>query len=592
MTLLMTLWLAQVPSGPDDWPQWRGPNRDGISAQTGLKRRWPKEGPPVLWRVDTVGAGYASVSIKDGRIFTQGDLDGVEHVIALSAKDGSRLWAVQADPAARRLEERVAEEFKGLDRNGDGVVDEAEALAGYGWDFNRYDRPTEGDSAGARAARLFALLDADKDSTLAYAEAGAALRDRFASIDAGDPSADAAALAKRRTAAFMRDRDKNRDGAISREEAERSALQHIFESTDQPDNRLTAEEIEAFLIEHEAGKDGRITPEELAAAYTREGRRGDGRLTRDELRSMHGGYRDGTGDGPRGTPTVDGDRVYAEGALGDLTCLEAATGRTIWHVHLESDLGGGRPGWGYCESPLVLGDWLIVTPGGERGTVAALDKRTGKEVWRSKELTEGAQYSSPIVAEIGGVRQIVQFAESCFGVAAADGKFLWKYGGASNGTANVCTPIAFEDAVFASSSYGTGGGLARIVRDGAGQKAEQVYFERRMANHHGGIVKFADHLYGFGEGSLICMDFRTGKIAWQARSVGKGSLVVADGMLVMLGEGHEVALAEATPEAYRELGRFRIDGHGNPSWAHPVVAAGRLYLRDQQTLTAYALKEQ
>ena len=111
-----------------------------------------------------------------------------------------------------------------------------------------------------------------------------------------------------------------------------------------------------------------------------------------------------------------------------------------------------------------------------------------------------------------------------------------------------------------------------------------------MANHHGGIVKFGDHLYGFGEGSLICMDYGSGRIAWQARSVGKGSLVVADGMLVLLGEGHEAGLAEATPEAYRELGRFRIPDRGAPSWAHPVVVGGRLYIRDQQSLTAYDLK--
>jgi outer membrane protein assembly factor BamB len=234
-----------------------------------------------------------------------------------------------------------------------------------------------------------------------------------------------------------------------------------------------------------------------------------------------------------------------------------------------------------------MGDLLIVTPGGKKGTVAALDKKTGAVVWRSEGVTEGAHYSSPQLVEIGGIRQIVQFAHSsCFGVTADGGKPLWKYSAANNGTANVCTPIVHSNHVFAASAYTTGGGLARITTDGTSQKAEPVYFEKKMQNHHGGIVKVGDHMYGFGSG-LMCMDFLTGEIKWQARSVGKGSLVVADGMLYLLGEGHEVALAEVTPEDYRERGRFKLPSRGKPSWAHPVVAGGRLYLRDQKFLTAY-----
>src|SRR6185436_1526872 len=143
--------------------------------------------------------------------------------------------------------------------------------------------------------------------------------------------------------------------------------------------------------------------------------------------------------------------------------------------------------------------------------------------------------------------------------------------------------------VFAASAYGTGGGLAKIATDGAAQKAEQVYFVKKMDNHHGGIVKVGDWMYGFGSG-LLCMNFMTGEIKWQARSVGKGSLVVADGMLYLLGEGHEMALAEATPDEYRERGRFKLPNRGKPSWAHPVVLGGRLYIRDLNTLTAYDVK--
>jgi outer membrane protein assembly factor BamB len=362
-------------------------------------------------------------------------------------------------------------------------------------------------------------------------------------------------------------------------------------ATNKGDAKLSAQELEAYYAKSEAGKDGVLTPDELAAFYAQQKPRGDGVLSKAELRGAFGGYRDGTGDGPRGTPTVDGDRVYAESALGDLSCLEAATGKTVWHVHLAGDLGGGRPGWGYSESPLVLGEFLIVTPGGRRGTLAALDRKTGEVRWRSTGVTEGAQYSSPVVAEIGGVRQIVQFAnKTCFGVTADGGRLLWQYGGANNGTANCTTPLVHDGHVFASSAYGTGGGLAKVTADGERQKAEQVYFEKKMANHHGGIVKVGDFMYGFGDGGLICMNFLTGEIKWRARSVGKGSLTAADGMLYLLGEGHEVALAEATPDEYRERGRFKIPTRGRPSWAHPVVAGGRLYLRDQAFLTAYELK--
>ena len=591
---------AQVPSGPGEWPQWRGPNRDGISTESGLLKQWPAGGPKVAWQVEAAGVGYASISIRDGRIFTQGDLGGVEHVIALSLKDGSLLWAVQPEAAAKRLDERIAQEMKRGDRNADGSIDETEALLQFGWDFNRWDQPAAADeqTIRTRARNVFAKLDGDGDKTLSYAEAAPSFRNVLLQIDAPDKGADAAALARKRTQAFLDGLDKDRDGSISREESKRSALDTVFDRADQKDPatgkgdaRLSAAEMEAYFAKQEAGKDGVVTPDELVAFYLQQKPRGDGVLGKTELRAAFGGYRDGTGDGPRGTPTVDGDRLFVEGANGDLSCLEAATGKTIWHVNLAGDLGGGRPGWGYSESPLVLGELLIVTPGGKRGTIAALDRKTGEVKWRSAGVTEGAQYSSPVIAEIAGVRQIVQFAnKSCFGVTADGGRLLWQYGGANNGTANVTTPIVLDPHVFASSAYGTGGGLAKVSVDGDRQKAEQVYFEKRMSNHHGGIVKVGDFMYGFGDGGLICMDFLTGEIKWRARSVGKGSLVVADGMLYLLGENQEAALAEATPVEYRERGRFKIPSRGRPSWAHPVVAGGRLYLRDQGFLTAYEVK--
>ncbi len=405
-------------------------------------------------------------------------------------------------------------------------------------------------------------------------------------------------MAKERAAAWIVGYDKDGDKVISREESRNTIADRYFgridvrdKQTNKGDDRLTEAEIAAYFAEREAGKDGVITIAEMQAYYAGRYPGGDGFLTIEELKGNYGGYRNGQGDGPRGTPTVDGDRVYAEGGNGDVTCLEAATGKTIWHVNLASDFGGGRPGWGYSESPLVEDNMLIVTPGGKAGTLLALDKYTGEKLWQSEGVNEGAHYSSPIAADILGTRTIVQFARnSVFGVAADGGKFLWNYSGANNGTANCTTPIVADNMVFAASAYGTGGGLAKVSKDGDGQKADEVYFEKKMANHHGGIVKVGDYIYGFGS-SLLCMNFKTGEIAWADRSVGKGSLCYADGMLYLLSERYEVALAEATPDEYREHGRFKIESHGRPSWAHPVVAGGVFYIRNQESLTAYDVRK-
>ncbi|MDB5392205.1 MAG: hypothetical protein JWM11_7851, partial [Planctomycetaceae bacterium] len=600
LTSLLTQSLAQVPSKPGDWPQWRGPNRDGISQDTGLLKAWPAEGPPVVWHVDSVGVGYSSIAVKDGRIFTQGDLDGVEHVIALDAKDGRTLWSIQPEPLVVLLETRITDEFKRLDSNKDGVVNEVEALNRFGWDWNKYNKPsteTLETVAEKRSHALFQELDKDKDGKLTYAEAGR-LQDLFDRMDQPDSAADAAVLTKQRTEAYLKELDKDGDGKISRQEARGTLLDRNFgrieirdPATNKGDDQLTKEEIETSLAKHEAGRDGLISVDELRQFFIANKINGDGILEPAELRAAIGGYRNGMGDGPRGTPTVDDDRVYVEGGNGDLLCLEVATGKTIWNVNLRNDFGGGTPGWGYSESPLIVDDLVIVTPGGKGGTLLALNKLTGKVVWQSKEVTEGAHYSSPVLAEIHGERQIVQFAnQSVFGVSLVDGKPRWRYTAPANGTANCCAPIIEDNQVFASSSYGVGGGLAKINLAGSTQSAEEVYFEKKMACHHGGIVKVGEYMYSAGGGPLTCMDFKTGKITWQARSAGKGSICVADGMLYILGEGHEVALAEVTPEAYREHGRMTLKSHGRPAWAHLIVTGGRMYIRDQESLTAYDVK--
>lgn len=581
------------------WPQWRGPERTGVGSSTGLAREWPADGPPVVWKVENVGVGYSSIVIGDGRIYTQGDLDGVEHVLCLDDETGKRIWAVQPEPVKKALEERLAKEFAAADANGDGTVDEIEALRKFGWKFNDSDQPDANADVKALAAErtetLFAHLDENGDGALDISEGYGVLRDEFGKIDQSDRKADAAALAERRTKAMFPTVDADGDGKITKAEAKRTPLDRVFNRADkrEPNSKkgdevVTPEELAAYFERFEGGKDGSITKAEMTAVYAGRYAGRDGRLSKDELASNFGGYRNGQGDGPRGTPALDGNRLYAEGGNGDVTCFDAKTGETIWHVNLVKDFGGGRPGWGYSESPLVVDDMLVVTPGGKQGTVVALDKTTGEAIWQSSDVTQAAHYSSPIVTEIGGIRQIVQFArESAFGLEIESGKLLWQYDGANNGTANCATPIVANDKVFTSSAYGTGGGLAKVDTAGTTQKAEEVYFSKEMANHHGGIVKFGDHMYGFGNGGLICMDFETGEIAWRDRSVGKGSLAIADGLLFLLGEGHRVALAEATPDEYRELGQFQIENHGRRSWAHPVVAGGRFYIRNQQDLICY-----
>ena len=304
----------------------------------------------------------------------------------------------------------------------------------------------------------------------------------------------------------------------------------------------------------------------------------------------------GYSEGSRGTPTIDGDRLYTLGVNGDLVCLDVAGGSPVWHKNLKKDFGGGRPGWGYCESPLIDGDKIICTPGGKK-TIVALNKKTGDVIWESgihqgKE-NDQAHYSSVVVAEIGGLRQYVQFLKGgVVGVDAADGKFLWRYNAPANGTANCSTPIVRGGFVFAASSYGTGGGLAEIVLTDGKWEAKKVYFDKSMQNHHGGIVLVDGHLFGEGSGRLRCLDFRTGEVAWESPKPGKGSITFADGMLYYRNESGPMVLVEASTKQYTEKGRFTPpDRSKKNTWPHPVIANGKLYLRDQDVLHCYDVKQ-
>ena len=389
-----------VPGGPADWPQWRGPERNGLSKDTGLLKQWPSSGPQQNWAISNLGEGFGSIAIKGERIFVQGTKGDASAVFCLNRADGKVVWSAALGP---KLEE-------------------------------------------------------------------------------------------------------------------------------------------------------------------------------------------GKGNGPRSTPTIDDDRVYVLTENGDLACLRARDGSPIWRKNILKDFGGSNIRWLISESPLVDGSRLIVTPGGRGAGIVALDKMTGNEVWRSKDLSDHAGYASCIAADVGGVRTIMNFTSSAaVGVRASDGKLMWRQSSPANNTANCATPVFQDNKVFFTSGYGTGGALFGLSSQNGEVSAKELYFTKDIQNHHGGVVVVNGYIYGFST-ALTCIEFATGKRMWVNRSVGKGSLTYADGMLYLLSEQNVVGLAEANPNAYVEKGRFSIPDQGRNSWAYPVVIGGKLYIRNQGTLTAYDVK--
>ncbi len=312
-------------------------------------------------------------------------------------------------------------------------------------------------------------------------------------------------------------------------------------------------------------------------------------------------------DGPRCTPTVDGELLYAIGTDGDLMCLETKTGAVRWQKKFSTDFGGKMmSGWKFSESPLVDGDKVVCTPGGPEATIVALEKKSGNPVWKcavpklGKEGKSGAGYSSIVVAEIEGVRQYVQLlGNGVVGVDAQSGKFLWGYSRVANSTANITSPLVRAPYVLATTSYRTGIALLKIVRSGDGFKAEEVYFHdfNHFANHHGGVVLLGDHVYsgdGQNRGAPTCLELLTGKIAWKEEPVSRGSAAVllADGRIVFRYDDGVVALVEATPQEFRLKGKFKdaATARGQTAWAHPVIHDGKLYLRTDDVLMCYDVR--
>lgn len=409
---LVSLFAASLPA--DDWPQWRGPQRNGVSQEKGLLAEWPKDGPPLRWSVTDLGAGYSTPSVADERLYLLGNA-GLENefVEARSAKNGRRIWS-------RRV----------------GKV--------------------------------------------------------------GNP---------------------------------------------------------------------RQEPNYPAA---------------------------------RSTPTVEGKVLYALGSDGDLVCLETTTGQERWRKKLRPDFGGKPGEWAYAESPLIDGDKLICTPGGTNATLIALNKKTGDVIWScAVPGGDAATYASAIVVEVANIRQYVQFMEKgLVGVEANTGKFLWRYAKTALGSpAIILTPLAELDQIY-SGAYRAGGGLVKLRVNNGNVEPEQVYFSPKLPIGVGGVVKVGAYFYGSTGLAYLCVEFASGTVKWEDRTLAPAASCYVDGRLYLHGENGEVALVEPTPEAYREKGHFtppeqpkRANAMEKP-WAYPVVANGRLYIRDASKLWCYDITQQ
>jgi outer membrane protein assembly factor BamB len=425
--LAVILFTASFARGAD-WPQWRGPNRDGVSTETGLLKAWPKAGPNLAWKIKIEGVGYSTPVVVGDKIFVSAAADDVkgnnEFVLCLNVKDGSQNW--------------------------------------------KADLP---------------------------------------------------------------DNDKN--------------------------------------------------------------------------------YETGWGSGPRSTPTVDGNCVFALSARGELVCLKTSDGSKVWGVSLTKDFGGGVPSWGYSESVLIDGDKLICTPGGGKGTMLALDKKTGQKIWQSADpadkgnkvsVKDGAAYASIIPADISGIRQyITQTTSAAIGVQASDGKLLWRVAELKRAVAVIPTPVVEGNFAFFTSGYGAGCELIKVeTKDGVTKAVTEYTKNPSFSNHHGGVVRIGDFIYGHTDhgGKWVCYDYKKGgeDFVWESKALGKGCVACADGYLYCVGEDPKkgiVALVEASPKGWNEKGRFELPEkstfprRSGMIWTHPVIANGKLYLRDHEWLFCY-----
>ncbi len=295
--------------------------------------------------------------------------------------------------------------------------------------------------------------------------------------------------------------------------------------------------------------------------------------------------------GTRGTPTIDGDQLYYETPRGDLVCLNAKSGKEIWNLNILERFAATNIKWALAESVKIDGDLLICCPFGKKGSIVALDKRTGETVWAAESVDDKAAYATPTIAQFDGRRIVLTMSsKALLGVDGTDGKLLFRYEHITKYDVNALKPICVDGYVFISSGYGSGSEMVRLTTAGDTITAKQVWASKEMDNHHGGVILWDGYIYGSSSrGKWVCFDWKTGKTMYAERGVGKGSLTFADGLLYILSEsGRKMGLVKPTPEGHEIISQFKIPTGGEgKSWAHPVVCGGRLYVRHGDLLFAF-----
>ena len=293
------------------------------------------------------------------------------------------------------------------------------------------------------------------------------------------------------------------------------------------------------------------------------------------------------GDGPRSMPTVHGDSVFALGAEGKLYALDARDGTKLWTHNFVEEFDSKIPTWGFSSSPLIEGNLVLVEAGGRDGkSIVAFDKKSGDVVWTTH--TDAVGYSSPIAIDFGGTRQIIFLtSKTLLSLAPENGHIYWKYPWPEG--INIATPIFIpDDKIFISASYDKGVVLLKMIADEDRIEIEEAWKSRVMKNHFNSSVLQGDYLYGFDNAILTCIEIDTGEEQWRQRGFGKGSLLLADGHLIILGEGGKLALVEVSPNEYKEKARFQL--FDDKCWTVPTLAGGKLYLRNQKDLVCLDLR--
>lgn len=285
--------------------------------------------------------------------------------------------------------------------------------------------------------------------------------------------------------------------------------------------------------------------------------------------------------GPASTPTVDGKNVYTLSREGHFFCFDTESGEVIWSKHVKKDFGAKAPEWDFSSSPLILGKMIVV----DVGITLALDKSTGDLIWKTKDYgdawkkikSHGGGYSSPVAFDLNGSPRLAVFNSSGLVLLyPEDGRELMLHPWKTAWNVNAATPIVSEDKVFISSGYNVGCALIQI----SGNEPTVIWKNKDMKNHFNSCVLWEEHLYGFDESKLACLDFQTGELKWSKRGLGKGSLMLADGKLIALAEKGDLVIADASPEGFKELSRAKI--LSGLCWAVPVLSNRKIYCRNHE----------